>query len=228
METVAADKAVDDLLRDGSVFGVGGGSAAAAAVRRVAARVAAEGLRVRCVASGPVSRALVRSLGLELTELEAEEKVDLAVGGADEVDAAGNLLQSTGGQHTRDKCVAFFAENFVVAVSRSRVSERLGEKFRGGVTVEVLPMALVPVLRRIEQMGAKPVLRAAQSKMGPVVTDNAYFLVDADFGEIVDPVVLHRELKAIPGIVETSLFTGIAKKAYIGNPDGTVDVLTYQ
>jgi ribose 5-phosphate isomerase A len=53
-----------------------------------------------------------------------------------------------------------------------------------------------------------------------VVTDNGNFILDADFGPMDDPVTLERELKAIPGVLETGLFLGYADIAYVGTPDG--------
>ncbi|RKO82799.1 ribose 5-phosphate isomerase [Blyttiomyces helicus] len=71
-------------------------------------------------------------------------------------------------------------------------------------------------------MGGFPTLRMAVRKAGPVVTDNSNFIVDADFGEIADPVALERNLIACPGIVETGLFCGMVACAYFGNADGSV------
>jgi len=72
---------------------------------------------------------------------------------------------------------------------------------------------------RIERLGGKPVLREAEGKVGPVVTDNGNFIIDAYFGIIKDPAELENELINIPGIVETGLFVGMAHVAYIGGKD---------
>ena len=36
--------------------------------------------------------------------------------------------------------------------------------------------------------------------------------------------VLEHEILALPGVVDTGLFLGIADRVWIGRPDGTVDV----
>ena len=49
-----------------------------------------------------------------------------------------------------------------------------------------MPFAYVPVMRRLSAMGGTPVLRmgTAETKMGPVVTDNGNFVLDVSFGVI--------------------------------------------
>ena len=70
----------------------------------------------------------------------------------------------------------------------------------------------------------------AKAKAGPVVTDNGCFLLDWHF----DPDKMEHYpggwravddwLKTnIPGLLETGLFVGLAKKAYFGLEDGTVE-----
>jgi ribose 5-phosphate isomerase A len=62
-------------------------------------------------------------------------------------------------------------------------------------------------------------------KVGPVVTDNGNFIVDAAFGDLKDSYRLERELRSIPGIVETGLFLDLADVAYVGLRSGRVLVL---
>ena len=44
------------------------------------------------------------------------------------------------------------------------------------------------------------------------MTDHGNCIVDAVFGEIDNPAALDAELHRIPGILETGLFTGMAKE----------------
>ena len=46
-------------------------------------------------------------------------------------------------------------------------------------------------------------------------------VVDLDLGRIGDPARLNSALNAIPGVVETGLFCGIAAAVVVGEPDGT-------
>ena len=86
-------------------------------------------------------------------------------------------------------------------------------------------MAYVPVMNRLRELGGVPTLRmAGAKKAGPVMTDNANFVVDVDFGELAPDAVapLDAKLQAIVGVVETGLFVARAQQAYFGQPDGTV------
>lgn len=89
--------------------------------------------------------------------------------------------------------------------------------------MKVLPLAWKSAQKQVEKLGGKVVLRMAKGgKMGPIVTDNGNFILDADFGPIRDPAALERQLKSVAGILETGLFIGIASKAYFGQKDGSV------
>lgn len=83
-------------------------------------------------------------------------------------------------------------------------------------------MAWAVVAKRLEKLGAKPTLRMAIAKAGPVVTDNGGFIIDADFGKIAEPELLESKLRAVVGIVETGLFVKMACHAYFGEEDGSV------
>jgi ribose 5-phosphate isomerase A len=65
-------------------------------------------------------------------------------------------------------------------------------------------------------MKGKPRLRETSGKVGPLVTDNGNFILDADFGPIDAPSELNFHLKSIPGVVETGIFAGMADIVYLG------------
>jgi ribose 5-phosphate isomerase A len=111
----------------------------------------------------------------------------------------------------------------VIADSR-KDSKQLGEQWKKGIPLEVVSMAYVPVMKRLEEMGGKPKLRMAKEKAGPVVTDNGNFVIDVDFGVLAPSSVheLNQKLLNIVGIVETGLFVRMAEKAYFGKEDGSV------
>ncbi len=59
-------------------------------------------------------------------------------------------------------------------------------------------------------------------KDGPVVTENGNFVIDLYFDEPQDMRKLDIKLKLLPGVIETGLFLGIAKKALIASRDGII------
>ncbi|XP_030211902.1 ribose-5-phosphate isomerase [Gadus morhua] len=151
--------------------------------------------------------------------------LDVAIDGADEVDAGLILIKGGGGCLTQEKIVAGCAKHFIVIADYRKDSVSLGEQWKKGVPVEVIPMAYVPVARRIARcFGGEAVLRMAVSKAGPVVTDNGNFILDWKFEGVQNWKEVNRDIKMIPGVVETGLFVGMAERAYFGMEDGTVQV----
>ncbi|XP_003740797.1 ribose-5-phosphate isomerase [Galendromus occidentalis] len=226
---LAATSAVDDNVKSGFAVGIGSGSTVVYAVQRLAELIEAKQLEnIKCVPSSFQSLQLIRKHHLRLTDLEETPDLDVAIDGADEVDAVLTCIKGGGGCLTQEKIVAASAKNFVVIADYSKRSECLGETWKKGIPVEVIPMAYVPVTKKIEHLlGVKPVLRQAVAKAGPVVTDNGNFILDCPFvpGKLLDTYATNISIKMIPGVVETGLFVRMAQKAYFGLADGSTKSL---
>jgi ribose 5-phosphate isomerase A len=106
------------------------------------------------------------------------------------------------------------AVEFVVVVDGGKLVDKLGSTFL--LPVEVLPMAVTPVMRAIEKMGGKPQLRMGVRKAGPVVTDQGNLVIDVKFDSIPDPAKLERDLNNIPGVLENGLFVGVTDVVLVG------------
>ena len=203
----AAALAADALrhVTDGQVVGLGTGYAATAFVRALGARVGA-GLDVRGVPTSEATAALARELGIKLVAPDDVEAVDIAVDGADEVDPRGDLIKGYGGALLREKVVATLARRFFVLVGGDKLVPVLGS--RGRLPVEIVPFAAGLVRRRLEQLGHAAALRMSDGR--PVSTDNGNCVVDARVGPIREAAALDAALRAIPGVVTTGLFVGMA------------------
>ena len=193
------------------VIGLGTGRAAAGFVRELGERVRA-GLRVRGIPTSLATEDLARSLGISLVGFDEVGAVDLAVDGADEVDPDHNLIKGHGGALVRERVVAAAASRFVVLVGPEKLSHRLGA--RRSVPVEAIPFAAPQVRRALERLGAEAVIRT-ESPENPFVTDNGNLLVNASFGEIADPAALHRQIRQIPGVLDSGLFAGLADEVLV-------------
>ena len=206
-------------VRDGFVVGLGSGSTAAYAIEEIGARIKREKLRVSGVPTSHQAFTLAVEHGIPVTTLEEHPTLDLAIDGADQIDRDLNLIKGMGGALLREKIVASASKRFIVIADESKKVRVLGE---GGqpIPVEVVPFAAKPVMLRLKKMGAAPVLREGKRKVGPVVTDNGNFIVDADFRLVREPFELERKLKAVPGVVETGLFVKMTQMAYIGKASG--------
>lgn len=219
---LAGFSAVNDWVKDGMIVGVGSGSTVVYVVERLVERVREEKLNIVCVPTSFQANQLIVNGGLPLGDLSRYPVLDVAIDGADEVDGDMNLIKGGGGCQTQEKIVASCAQKFVVVADYRKMSKTLGEKWKKGIPIEVIPMAYAPTLHKIKALGGKGVLRMAKNKAGPVVSDNGNFIIDADFGSIKDPAKLNNELIHVAGVVETGLFCGMACKAYFGMEDGSV------
>jgi ribose 5-phosphate isomerase A len=198
--------------------GLGSGRAAEAFVRALALE-AAEGLRVRGVPTSRATSALATSLGLTVTELP-EEPLDLTVDGADEVDPRLDLIKGYGGALTRERIVAAASRRQVILVTSEKLVPRLGA--RGRLPVEIVPFARPLCDRRLTALGCRPRLREAGS--GPFVTDNGNWILDCEIAAQDAAAALDREIRRIPGVVDTGFFLGTADRVLVAEA-GTVRVL---
>ena len=166
---------------------------------------------------------MAREHGIRLTTLDQSPKLDLAFDGADEVDPDFTLIKGRGAAQTREKIVAAQASQFVVLVDESKMVDQLG--FRMPLPIEVVPMAVTPVMNVLKALGAVPDLRMGMKKDGPVVSDQGMWIVDAMFDGISNPEHVNRVLLMTPGVVDHGLFLDMATMVLVGRSDGHVQVL---
>jgi len=212
----AAAKAVENV-KDGFVVGLGSGSTAAYAIEELGKKIKREKIAVLGVPTSHQAFTLAVQHGVVLTTLEEHPLLNLIIDGADQVDPSLDMIKGMGGALSREKVVALSSRKRLIVVDAGKQVRVLGENGHP-VPVEVLPFAAPLVLQKIRQMGGRPAVREGGGKVGPVMTDNGNFIVDAVFGPIAEPTVLERSLKCLPGVVETGLFVGLADEVYVGKP----------
>ena len=218
----AAIKAVEENVKKNMIVGIGSGSTIVYAVQRLGEINKEKSLNLRCIPSSFQAYQLIIENRLELATLEQHPEIDVDFDGADEIDKNLNLIKGGGGCLVQEKIIASNSKNLIIIVDFKKNSENLGINWKRGVPIEVIPMAYFPIIKKLKKLGGNPVLRMAQSKSGPLITDNGNFIIDVDFGEIDNPNELNKKILPIPGIVDTGLFIGMASKAYIGLEDGNV------
>ena len=162
--------AATDQVKNGMVLGLGSGSTAALMIQEVGARLRDGRLSdIVGVTTSFQGEVLAAELGIPLQSLNAIDRIDLAIDGADEVDPGFELIKGGGACHVQEKLVARRAERFVVVVDSTKLVERLNLGFL--LPVEVLAGAWRQVQAELQQLGGSAELRMAQRKAGPVVTD---------------------------------------------------------
>lgn len=201
-------------VEDGMVIGLGTGSTAKIAVDLLGERVRT-GLRIVGVPTSEQTASQARALGIPLGELADHPALDLTIDGADEVHTGTlDLIKGLGGALVREKIVAAASRRMIVIVDESKLVPQLG-----GVRlpVEVVRFGWPATLRHLQRAGADGVLRERDG--APFVTDNGNHIIDCRL-DIADPAAVDATLNAIPGVVMSGLFIGIATRVIAGTPTG--------
>ncbi len=219
----AADAALE-VVTSYSVVGLGSGSTAAFFIEALGTKLRNGSLvNVRGVPTSRASGALAREHGVPLVTPEDVDGCDVVVDGADEVDPSLNLVKGLGGALLREKVVAVASKRRVIVVDAAKRVERLGTK--SPLPVEVVAWSHTWAARAIEAVGGRPTIRGGRD---PYITDNGNLIYDVTFdGGIEDTHALQVALLAIPGVVETGLFLGIADTVIVATDEG-VETLTRQ
>lgn len=217
----AAGEAAAALVGDGTTVGLGTGSTAAFFVRALGARAAAEGLKLRCVATSTATEDLARSVGLTLIDLNDAGAIDLTVDGADEIGPGLALIKGGGAALLREKLVWEASRRSVVIADAAKRVKTLGAF---PLPVEVVAfghrttaLRLCDALAECD-LGAAPRLRLRDG--APVITDNGGVIYDVACGTIPDPARLAHALKSVTGVVEHGLFLDLADEGLIGTEAG--------
>ncbi|BDA72791.1 ribose-5-phosphate isomerase A [Calothrix sp. PCC 7716] len=208
-------KAAAALVKSGTIVGLGTGSTTAFAIQYIGERLKSGELKdIVGVPTSFQAEVLAKEYGIPLTTLDAIDHIDIAIDGADEVDPQKNLIKGGGAAHTREKVVDYLANQFIVVVDGGKVVDKLGSIF--AVPVEVIPMAMTPVMNALKKLGGKPELRMGVKKAGPVITDQGNMVIDVRFDDIPDPVNLEKTLNNIPGVLENGIFVNCADIVLVG------------
>jgi ribose 5-phosphate isomerase A len=218
----AADEAVEKSIDEDMILGVGSGSTVVYAVKKIAEMNRSQDLNLKCIPTSFQSSQLIINNGLTLASLDQYPRIDVTIDGADEIDKHLNLIKGGRGCLVREKIVASNSKELIIIADYRKKSEFLGENWKKGIPIEIVPFAHVPLMNKMKVLGGKPQLRMAQAKAGPLITDNGNFIIDVDFGMIKSPIELNGKISMIPGVVDTGLFVGMASKAFIGKRDGGV------
>ncbi|MDR2158896.1 MAG: ribose-5-phosphate isomerase RpiA [Treponema sp.] len=226
MKEKAGRAAADALVRDGMKLGLGTGSTAIHAIRRVG-ELLAQGKLGRIYAFPTSFQASIEceKWGIPQYSLNSPEVggvLDLTIDGADEIDGKKRCVKGGGGALLVEKIAAYASRAYCLVADEGKMVDNLGLSFP--VPLEVVPEARVPVTAALEKLGAAVELRAALRKAGPVITEHGNLLLDLRFAGPVDPVFLEEEFNRIPGVVENGFFTRVNPVVYVALSGGRVEV----
>ena len=202
--------------RSGMSLGLGTGSTAKEFVSLLGAALARGELRdIRCTCTSNQTEEQARSLAIPLFALAEIAPLDLAIDGADEIDADLRLIKGRGGALLREKIVEQQAKRFIVIADESKVVDRLGS---GVLPVEVTPFARDVLEKRFSALGLAPVLRLRDGK--PRITDEGHLILDVRIPEQTDIAEVVARIRELAGVVETGFFPTEATEALIATSTG--------
>jgi ribose 5-phosphate isomerase A len=212
LKQAVARAAVDYVMRKvdkTSIIGIGTGSTANYFIDELAKhKFDFDG----AVASSEASAIRLKEHGIPVYDLNSVAVLDVYVDGADEANAALELIKGGGAALTREKIVAAVAREFVCIADESKLVSTLGGF---PLPVEVIPMARSYVARELVKLGCSPVYRQG------VVTDNGNVILDLYDFLIETPTVTEAQINNIVGVVTNGLFAvRSADILLLGTKDG--------
>jgi ribose 5-phosphate isomerase A len=202
-----------ELVADRSRIGLGSGRAARAFVKALGEHVRTGRLHVHGVPTSEETASLARQEGIPLLALADAGILDVTVDGADEVSPDLDLIKGYGRALVREKIVAASSRRLVILVGDEKLVPQLGT--RGKLPVEVVPFALPLCERRLHELGYEPV--PYRQGDGLMMTDNGNHILDCKIGPIAAPRQMESDIRAIPGVVGTGLFLGMADTVLVGD-----------
>jgi ribose 5-phosphate isomerase A len=213
------------FVENGMRLGLGTGSTAKLFVDELAIRVR-DGLKVVGVPTSLATEAQARALGIPLSTLDETPELDLTIDGADEMDAALNLIKGGGAALLREKIVAAASHKMLVIADFSKQVKQLG---RFPLPIEVNKFGLgatrLAVQKALSNCGIACDIVLRKTKEGhDLVTDGGHLILDAHCGVIPDAEKLSWALYAVPGVVEHGLFIGLCKTALVATRDNVVEI----
>ena len=198
-------------IESGMILGVGTGSTVNCLIELLPS-VHLKG----AVASSKVTEDKLKALGIEVMDLNFTGTLDLYIDGADEVNAALQLVKGGGGALTREKIVAAASKQFICMVDESKWVDQLGVGCP--LPIEVLPQARSYVARELVKLGGEPIYREG------FVTDYGNLILDVYNLSIQDASAMEQHINNIVGVVCNGLFA--AQRADILLMAGSAGVKT--
>lgn len=213
----AAERAVE-LVESGMIVGLGSGSTASFAVRRIGALLHAGALRnLLGVPTSAATEREARRLGIPIAGADWHRAIDVTIDGADEVDPDLDLIKGGGGALLREKIVAQASRRTIIVIDATKLSPILGTL--RAVPVEVIAFGWQSQARFLESCGAQVSVRSGPDG-APLATDQGNLILDCAFGPIARPAELAVALGARAGVVGHGLFLGLATDVIVAGAAG--------
>ena len=200
-----------DYIKDGMIVGLGTGTSAEFAVRKLGSLVR-EGLSIRGIPTSNRTKKLAEAEGIPLIDFSESMFIDLTIDGADEIDGNLNMIKGGGAALLQEKIVASVSRKEIIVGSKTKMVDHLGSF---PLPVEVIPFGWQVVFNQLESLNGNPDLRLNNGQ--PLLTDQGNYIVDCHFRKIRNPKLLENQINMIPGVVENGLFINLCTKMILAD-----------
>ena len=191
--------------------GLGTGSTVAYLIEALGAKIKAKEIKyIEVVTTSFSSALLAQKQNIPLVSTANISELDLYIDGTDEIDSQKNLIKGRGGSMFQEKLIAEMAKRFIIIADESKKVANLGEHF--AVPVEIIPFTLASVQTKLKKLGGTPVLRMAEKKDGPVISDQGNFILDTEFSSLSNWKEINSQINNITGVLGHGLF--LSQKYY--------------
>ena len=204
-------EAACNYVKDGMIVGLGTGTTAEFAVRKIG-KLVRNGLSIRGIPTSNRTKELAEAEGIPLIDFSESMFIDLTIDGADEIDGNLNMIKGGGAALLQEKIVASVSRAEMIVVNRTKLVDQLGAF---PLPVEVIPFGWQVVFNQLESLHGNPDLRL--NKGQPQVTDQGNYIIDCHFRKIENPKLLEHQLNMIPGVVENGLFINLCTKMILAD-----------
>jgi ribose 5-phosphate isomerase A len=147
--------------------------------------------------------------GLKVLDEGKIPDIDLVIDGADQINKDFFMIKGGGGALLREKIQHYASKKTIIIGDCSKFVD----KFTRSVPLEVLPFGRTAVIPYLKKIGGEPVIRTLE-KGYPYLTENGNIILDTMFENYEKIRDLEKQIKEIPGIIETGLFTKPASLYY--------------
>jgi ribose 5-phosphate isomerase A len=213
----AAEKA-STFIKDGMIVGIGTGSTTFYFIEKLI-QLCKEGLHIQAIASSEKTMEIARRGEIPLLDINSVKSLDIYVDGADEIDPEKRMIKGGGGALVREKISANMSKERIFIADESKLVTKLG---RRSLPVEIIPFGSAATIHQLERLGYKGVLRLRNKAL--YITDNHNLIYDVHLSDNIKPEMVHQQITAVPGVVDTGFFFNLAGRVIIGFLDGKVVV----
>ena len=210
-EKQLAAEAACEYIKDGMIVGLGTGTTAEFAVRKIG-KLVREGISIRGIPTSYRTKKLAEAEGIPLIDFSESMFIDLTIDGADEIDGNLNMIKGGGAALLQEKIVASVSRKEIIVGSKTKMVDNLGSF---PLPVEVIPFGWQVVFNQLESLNGNPDLRLNNGQ--PLLTDQGNYIIDCHFRRIRNPKLLENQINMIPGVVENGLFINLCSKMILAD-----------